>query len=40
MRKIIAKKKGLLAVKMRCGWKPAVDTSPLFDENNGHTLTF
>jgi hypothetical protein len=34
--KSIAKKKDLLAVKMRGGWKPASETRPLFDENNGH----
>jgi hypothetical protein len=38
MRKITAKRKGLLAVKMRGGWKPASETRPLFDEKIGIPL--
>jgi hypothetical protein len=30
MRKIIAARKGLLAAKMKGGWKPGSEKSPLF----------
>jgi hypothetical protein len=34
----IAKKKGLLAVKMRDGWNPAIESRPLFEKEGDRPI--